>query len=133
MGLANISQILGRLKPRGEAASGTFQGAGHLNNGTRAAGGNQSSGRNIGLNTEAPTIRTDGVYGGGASQATPDLVDLSGANKAVDASAAGIGTTAAGGEQYRRHTVNLSDIATVFLTGTSQSFTSTEQRSAIRI
>ncbi len=128
-GLANISQILGRLQTlAAESASGTFQGSRATVNseyqGLLAEINRQAA--NIGLNTGGPNNTNLTVYtGGGASQSTSQIsVDLSGSNNAVDATALGIGTTsvAGGGTGIGGNTVNLSDAAALFLTGSSQSF-----------
>jgi flagellin len=129
-GLANISQILGRLQTlASEAASGTFQGS-------RATVDSEYQGllgeldrqaANIGLDSGGVNNTNLTVYtGGGSSQANSQIsVDLSGANNAVDSSALGIVNTsvAGGGTGIGGNTVKLSDAASVFLTGTNQSFT----------
>ncbi len=129
-GLANISQILGRLQIlASESASGTFQGS-------RATVDSEYQGllaeldrqaANIGLNTGGVNNANLTVYtGGGASQADSQIsVDLSGANNAVDSAALGVANTsvAVGGTGISGNTIELSDSASVFLAGTSQSFT----------
>jgi flagellin len=129
-GLANISQILGRLQTlASEAASGTFLGSRATVNseyqGLLAELDRQAA--NIGLNAGGVNNTNLTVYtGGGASQANSQIsVDLSGANNAVDSAALGIANTsvAGGGTGIAGNTVRLSDEASVFLAGTSQSFT----------
>ena len=129
-GLANISQILGRLQTlASEAASGTFQGSRTtVNNeyqGLLAELNRQAS--NIGLNTGGVNNVNLTVYtGGGNSQSNAQIsVDLSGGNNAVDAIALGIGTTsvAGGGTGISGNSVRLDNQAATFLTSASQSFT----------
>jgi flagellin len=129
-GLANISQILGRLQTlASEAASGTFQGSRATVNseyqGLLAELDRQAA--NIGLDTGGANNTNLTVYtGGGASQADSQIsVDLSGAGNAVDALALGVANTsvAGGGTGISGNTVRLGDTASVFLTGASQSFT----------
>src|SRR5580692_11264719 len=129
-GLNNISQILGRLQTlAAEAASGTFQGSRTtVNNeyqGLLAEVDRQAA--NIGLNTGGVNNTNLTVYtGGGSSQANSQVtVNLSGANNAVDSAALGIANTsvAGGGTGITGNTVNLSNTAALFATGTSQSFT----------
>lgn len=130
-GLSNISQILGRLQTlASESASGTFQGSRTtVNNeyqGLLAEINRQAA--NIGLNTGGVNNTNLTVYTGGSStQANAQIsVDLSGSNNAVDATALGIGTTsvAGGGTGISGNTVNLSDTAATFLTGSAtQAFT----------
>ncbi|HEU5020502.1 MAG TPA: hypothetical protein VFT60_01380, partial [Bryobacteraceae bacterium] len=129
-GLANISQILGRLQTlASESASGTFQGS-------RATVDSEYQGllgeldrqaANIGLDLGGVNNTNLTVYtGGGSNQANSQIsVDLSGANNAVDSAALGIANTsvAGGGTGIGGNTVKLSDAASVFLTGASQSFT----------
>ncbi|HVW11842.1 MAG TPA: hypothetical protein VHC90_24840 [Bryobacteraceae bacterium] len=129
-GLANISQILGRLQIlASESASGTFQGS-------RATVDSEYQGllaeldrqaANIGLNTGGVNNTNLTVYtGGGATQADSQIsVDLSGANNAVDSAALGIANTsvAGGGTGISGNTIKLSDSASLFLAGASQSFT----------
>ncbi len=129
-GLNNISQILGRLQIlASESASGTFQG-------DRATVNAEYQGllieinrqaANIGLNVGGANNTNLTVYtGGGSSQSNSQVtVNLAGANYAVDSTALGIASTsvAGGGTGITGNTVNLSDTASLFLTGTSQSFT----------
>ena len=129
-GLSNISQIIGRLQTlASESASGTFQGNRATVNseyqGLLAEVNRQAA--NIGLNTGGVINTNLTVYtGGGSSQANAQIsVNLSGSNNAVDAAALGIQNTsvAGGGTGISGNSVNLSDTAATFLTGTSQSFT----------
>ena len=129
-GLSNISQILGRLQTlASESASGTFQGnRTTVNNeyqGLLAEINRQAA--NIGLNTGGVNNTNLTVYtGGGSSQANSQVtVNLGGANNAVDTTALGIANSsvAGGGTGITGNTVNLSNTASLFLTGTSQSFT----------
>lgn len=131
-GLSNISQILGRLQTlASESASGTFQG-------NRTTVNNEYQGllteinrqaANIGLNTGGVNNTNLTVFtgGGGASQANSQVtVNLGGSNNAVDATALGIATTsvAGGGTGISGNTVNLSDTAALFLSGSAtQAFT----------
>jgi flagellin len=129
-GLANISQILGRLQTlASEAASGTFQGS-------RATVDSEYQGllaeldrqaANIGLNVGGVNNTNLTIYtGGGSTQANSQIsVDLSGAANAVDSASLGIANTSAagGGTGIAGNTVRLGDTASVFLTGASQSFT----------
>ncbi len=129
-GLNNISQILGRLQIlASESASGTFQG-------NRATVNAEYQGllieidrqaANIGLNVGGLNNTNLTVYtGGGSTQANSQVtVQLAGANFAVDSTALGISTSsvAGGGTGITGNTVNLSDTASLFLTGTSQNFT----------
>jgi flagellin len=128
-GLSNISQILGRLQTlAAESASGTFQGnRTTVNNeyqGLLAEINRQAA--NIGLNTGGVNNTNLTVYtGGGNSQPNSQVtVNLSGANNAVDSTALGIANTsvAGGGTGISSNTVDLSNTAAVFLTGTSQDF-----------
>ncbi len=131
-GLSNISQILGRLQTlASESASGTFQG-------NRTTVNNEYQGllteinrqaANIGLNTGGVNNTNLTVFtgGGGASQANSQVtVNLSGSQNAVDATALGIATTsvAGGGTGISGNSVNLSDTAALFLSGSAtQAFT----------
>ncbi len=129
-GLANISQILGRLETlASESASGTFQG-------DRATVNSEYQGllteinrqaANIGLTIGGVNNTNLTVYtGGGNNQVDSQIsVDLSGATNAVDAASLGIGSTsvAGGGSGITGNTVNLSNGAVTFLQGDSQSFT----------
>src|SRR5580704_1036737 len=130
-GLSNISQILGRLQTlASESASGTFQG-------NRTTVNNEYQGllteinrqaANIGLNTGGVNNTNLTVYtGGGSTQANGQVsVDLAGSNNAVDATALGINATsvAGGGTGISGNSVNLSDTAATFLSGSAtQAFT----------
>lgn len=129
-GLSNISQIIGRLQTlAAESASGTYQGnRTTVNNeyqGLLAEINRQAA--NIGLNTGGVNNTNLTVYtGGGSSQPNSQVtVNLSGANNAVDSTALGIANSsvAGGGTGISGNTVNLSNTAALFLTGTSQNFT----------
>jgi flagellin len=129
-GLANISQILGRLETlASESASGTFQG-------NRATVNSEYQGLLTEINRQAANIglTIGGVNntnltvftGGGNNQANAQVsVNLAGTVNAVDATALGIANTsvAGGGTGITGNTINLNNTAVSFLSGASQAFT----------
>lgn len=129
-GLNNISTILDRLRTLAtESGSATFTG-------DRSTLNNEYQGLLLEVNRQAANVKlnTGGIYnsnlvtyvGGGTSAVNAQVsVDLSGSNNAVDGAALGISTTsvAGGGSQIGGNTVRLDNSASVFVQGTSQSFT----------
>jgi flagellin len=125
-GISNISTILNRLQTLAtESASSTFAG-------NRATVNNEYQGLLSEVNRQAASINlnTGGLYnanlttyvGGGDNQADSQVsVNLSGASNAVDSTALGIQATsvAGGGTGLTGNSVNLSNTATTFLSGSA--------------